>query len=42
MIVDVSKQLGELEQLDWKGQLPEGTSLGAIIGKASAAMMQPI
>lgn len=42
MIVDVSVQLGELEQLDWKGQLPEGTNLGAIIGKASAAMMKEI
>ncbi|MCU7549759.1 FAD-dependent monooxygenase [Chitinophagaceae bacterium LB-8] len=42
MVVDTSVQLGELEQLDWKGRLPEGTNLGAIIGKASAAMMQPI
>ena len=42
MVVDTSVQIGALEQLDWKGQLPEGTNLGAIIGKASAAMMQPI
>jgi 2-polyprenyl-6-methoxyphenol hydroxylase-like FAD-dependent oxidoreductase len=42
MVVDASIQIGELEQLEWKGQLPEGTNLGAIIGKALGAMMQPI
>jgi 2-polyprenyl-6-methoxyphenol hydroxylase-like FAD-dependent oxidoreductase len=41
-VVDVSVQVGGLELLDWKGQMPEGTNLGAIIGKASAAMMRPI
>ena len=42
MVVDVSVQLGELEQLDWKGQMPEGTNIGAIMGRALGAMMQPI
>jgi 2-polyprenyl-6-methoxyphenol hydroxylase-like FAD-dependent oxidoreductase len=42
MAVDASIQIGELEQLEWKGQLPEGTNLGAIIGKALGAMMKPI
>ncbi len=42
MIVDVSKQIGELEQLDWKGQLPEGVNIGAIMGKTLGAMMAPI
>jgi len=42
MVVDVSVQIGDMEQLDWKGQLPEGVNIGAMIGKASAAMMQPI
>jgi 2-polyprenyl-6-methoxyphenol hydroxylase-like FAD-dependent oxidoreductase len=42
MAVDVSVQVGELEKLDWKGQLPEGTNIGAIMGKALGAMMQPI
>jgi 2-polyprenyl-6-methoxyphenol hydroxylase-like FAD-dependent oxidoreductase len=42
MVVDVSVQVGELEQLDWKGQLPEGTNIGAIMGRALGAMMQPI
>jgi 2-polyprenyl-6-methoxyphenol hydroxylase-like FAD-dependent oxidoreductase len=42
MVVDVSVQVGELEQLDWQGQLPEGTNIGAIMGKALGAMMQPI
>jgi len=42
MVVDVSVQVGELEQLDWKGQLPEGTNIGAIMGKALGAMMKPI
>jgi 2-polyprenyl-6-methoxyphenol hydroxylase-like FAD-dependent oxidoreductase len=42
MVVDTSVQVGELEQLDWKGQLPEGTNIGAIMGRALGAMMQPI
>ncbi len=42
MIVDVSEKVGELEQLGWKGQLPEGVNLGAIMGQALGAMMQPI
>ena len=42
LVVDVSVQVGELEQLDWKGQLPEGVNLGAIMGKALGAMMKPI
>ena len=42
MVVDASVKIGEMEQLDWKGQLPEGANIGAMIGKASAAMMQPI
>ncbi len=42
MVVDVSVQVGELEQLDWKGQMPEGTNIGAIMGRALGAMMQPI
>jgi 2-polyprenyl-6-methoxyphenol hydroxylase-like FAD-dependent oxidoreductase len=42
MTVDASIQIGELEQLEWKGQLPEGINMGAIIGKALGAMMQPI
>jgi 2-polyprenyl-6-methoxyphenol hydroxylase-like FAD-dependent oxidoreductase len=41
-VVDVSVQVGALEQLEWKGQMPEGTNLGMIIGKASAAMQEPI
>jgi 2-polyprenyl-6-methoxyphenol hydroxylase-like FAD-dependent oxidoreductase len=42
MVVDASVKIGEMEQLDWKGQLPEGMNIGAMIGKASAAMLQPI
>jgi 2-polyprenyl-6-methoxyphenol hydroxylase-like FAD-dependent oxidoreductase len=42
MVVDVSVQIGELEQLDWKGQLPEGVNIGAIMGKALFAMTKPI
>ena len=42
MVVDVSVQIGEMEQFDWKGQLPEGVNIGAMIGKASGAMQQPI
>ncbi|MDQ3842416.1 MAG: FAD-dependent monooxygenase [Bacteroidota bacterium] len=42
MVVDVSVQIGELEQQDWKGQLPEGVNIGAIMGKALGAMMKPI
>ena len=42
MVVDVSVQVGELEQLDWKGQMPEGTNIGAIMGRALGALMQPI
>ncbi len=42
MVVDVSVQIGEMEQLDWKGQLPEGVNVGAMIGRASGAMQQPI
>lgn len=42
MVVDVSVQIGELEQLDWKGQLPEGANIGLVMGKALGAMMKPI
>lgn len=42
MIVDVSAQIGEWEQLDWKGQLPEGANIGRAMGQALGAMAAPI
>lgn len=42
LVVDISKQIGELEQLEWKGQPKEGANIGAIMGKTLGAMMQPI
>lgn len=42
MVVDASVQIGQMEQLDWQGKLPEGVNIGAMVGKASAAMQQPI
>ncbi|WP_375447607.1 FAD-dependent oxidoreductase [uncultured Fibrella sp.] len=42
MVVDVSAQIGEWEQLDWKGQLPEGVNIGRIMGQTLGAMAAPI
>jgi 2-polyprenyl-6-methoxyphenol hydroxylase-like FAD-dependent oxidoreductase len=42
LVVDMSKQIGELEQLEWKGQPKEGANIGAIMGRTLGAMMQPI
>lgn len=42
MIVDASNTLGEWEQLDWQGQLPEGANMGALMGKTLGAMGAPI
>lgn len=42
MIVDVSAQIGEWEQLDWKGQLPEGVNIGRTMGQTLGAMAAPI
>lgn len=42
MVVDASVQIGQMEQLDWQGKLPEGVNIGTLVGKASAAMQQPI
>lgn len=42
MVVDVSAQLGEWEQLDWKGQLPEGVNIGRTMGQTLGAMAAPI
>lgn len=43
MIVDVSNQLAEWEQMEWKGiPLPEGANMGALMGKALGALVAPI
>ncbi|GAB3641182.1 FAD-dependent monooxygenase [Spirosoma arcticum] len=42
MVVEVSAQIGEWEQLDWKGQLPEGVNIGRTMGQTLGAMMAPI
>lgn len=42
MIVDVSTQIGDWEQLDWKGQLPEGVNIGRTMGQTLGAMAAPI
>jgi 2-polyprenyl-6-methoxyphenol hydroxylase-like FAD-dependent oxidoreductase len=42
MIVDVSAQIGDWEQLDWKGQLPEGVNIGRTMGQTLGAMAAPI
>ncbi len=42
MVVDASNTLGEWEQLDWKGQLPEGANMGALMGKTLGALGAPI
>jgi 2-polyprenyl-6-methoxyphenol hydroxylase-like FAD-dependent oxidoreductase len=42
MVVDASNTLGEWEQLEWKGQLPEGANMGALMGKTLGAMGAPI
>ena len=42
MVVDASNTLGEWEQLDWQGQLPEGANMGALMGKTLGAMGAPI
>jgi 2-polyprenyl-6-methoxyphenol hydroxylase-like FAD-dependent oxidoreductase len=42
MVVDVSAQIGELEQLEWKGQLPEGANIGALMGRTLGALGAPI
>ncbi len=42
MVVDVSAQIGEWEQLDWKGQLPEGVNIGRTMGQILGAMTAPI
>ena len=42
LVVEASRQIGELEQLEWKGLLPKDVNIGAIMGKTLGAMMQPI
>lgn len=42
MVVDVSAQIGEWEQLDWQGKLPEGTNIGALMGRTLGALGAPI
>ena len=42
LVVEASKQIGEFEQLEWKGLLPKDVNIGAIMGKTLGAMMQPI
>lgn len=42
MVVDASNTLGEWEQLEWQGQLPEGANMGALMGKTLGAMGAPI
>ncbi len=38
MVVDASAQIGEWEQLEWQGKLPEGANIGALMGKTLGAM----
>ena len=42
MLVDASNTLGEWEQLEWQGQLPEKANIGALMGKTLGAMGAPI
>lgn len=42
MVVDASNTLGEWEQLEWQGQLPEGANMGALMGKTLGALGAPI
>lgn len=42
MVVDASATVGEWEQLDWQGKLPEGANIGALMGKTLAALGAPI
>ena len=42
MVVEASATIGEWEQLDWQGKLPEGVNIGALMGKTLAAMGAPI
>ena len=42
MVVDVSAQIGEWEQLDWQGKLPEGVNIGRTMGQTLGAMAAPI
>lgn len=42
MVVDASNTLGEWEQLDWQGKLPEGANMGALMGKTLGALGAPI
>ena len=42
LVVDASNTLGEWEQLDWQGKLPEGANMGALMGKTLGAMGAPI
>jgi 2-polyprenyl-6-methoxyphenol hydroxylase-like FAD-dependent oxidoreductase len=42
LVVDVSATVGEWEQLDWQGRLPEGANIGALMGKTLAALGAPI
>lgn len=42
IVVDVSAQIGEWEQLDWQGQLPEGVNIGRTMGQTLGAMAAPI
>lgn len=42
LVVDASKEIGELEQLEWKGQPKEGVNIGALMGRTLGALMQPI
>ncbi|HEX8677248.1 MAG TPA: FAD-dependent monooxygenase, partial [Segetibacter sp.] len=42
LVVDVSKQVGIWEQMEWNGQLPPDVNIGALMGKTMGALMQPI
>ncbi|MBO0938251.1 FAD-dependent oxidoreductase [Fibrella sp. HMF5335] len=42
MVVDVSAQVGEWEQLDWQGKLPEEANIGALMGRTLGALGAPI
>ena len=42
LVVDASNTLGEWEQLEWKGQLPEGANMGALMGRTLGALGAPI
>ena len=42
LVVDASNTLGEWEQLEWRGQLPEGANMSTLMGKTLGALGAPI